>query len=80
MIGKIDGVDALHIKVGKTGRNEKARTAYVDVVAQKLEREGGGLTADVAVRYVRLDTQDSCRVVRRHVRGSDGHHSGAVAS
>ena len=68
------------LRSAKLGATRRARTAYVDVVAQKLEREGGGLTADVAVRYVRLDAQDSCRVVRRHVRGSDGHHSGAISS
>jgi hypothetical protein len=47
-------------------KNYAKQQSYVDVISQKLEREGGSLSTDVAVCYVRLDAQDTPRVVRRH--------------
>ena len=43
-------------EVGKMGRcsDRQKMDAYVDIVAQELQRESGSLATDVAVRYVGL--------------------------
>ena len=38
------------------------KTPYIDVVAEKLKREGGSLSTNIAICYVRLNAQDATNI------------------
>jgi hypothetical protein len=42
------------------------KSAYIDIVAEKLKRERGSLSTNIAVCYVGLNAQDATNIIGRH--------------